>query len=100
MKKDFRVVSAKFLDAQGNINQYLFSNSELNPKLKAELFIFSIPTGVKVILPVTPGESHNAEMKLLGKGLLEKVFLEILFKNFYAVKKSFLGKFRTKKGKL
>lgn len=58
-ERDFRVVSAKFLDAQGNINQYVFSNSELNPKLKPELFIFSIPTGVRVILPVTPGESHT-----------------------------------------
>lgn len=58
-ERDFQVVSAKFLDAQGNINQYVFSNSELNPKLKPELFIFSIPTGVKVILPVTPGESHT-----------------------------------------
>lgn len=48
---DFRVLEAKFKDAQGNTNHYTFTDPVLNPTLDPNLFVFTVPDGVKVILP-------------------------------------------------
>jgi len=54
--KDYSVVASSFTDAQGNVNRYEFTDIEVNPKLKPELFAFKVPKGVKVMLPVTQSE--------------------------------------------
>jgi outer membrane lipoprotein carrier protein len=54
--EDYGVLETRFDDAQGNINYYIFTDSVLNPKLDPGMFIFKIPEGVKVILPMMPGE--------------------------------------------
>ena len=53
---DYSVTASSFTDAQGNINNYTFSNIVVNPVLDPELFRFKIPRGVKVILPVTESD--------------------------------------------
>ena len=53
---DYSVIASSFTDAQGNINNYTFTNIVVNPELDPELFRFKIPRGVKVILPVTESD--------------------------------------------
>jgi len=54
--KQYTVEASSFTDAQGNINNYLFSNIVMNPKLDPGLFRFKVPRGVKVLLPITKSE--------------------------------------------
>jgi len=54
--EDYSVVGSSFTDAQGNVNEYTFSDIVINPELDPELFRFKIPHGAKVILPITESE--------------------------------------------
>lgn len=54
--QDYAILETRFTDPQGNVNNYTFSNTVLNPKLDPAMFIFAIPEGVKIILPAMPSE--------------------------------------------